>query len=133
MARWILLMTTLFVSDISQALMKRGVDRIGGLRLRPSGLLAELSSILHSPYIMGGIILYGLGMVFWLKVLGDYRDFIQVIMLSKLHYFFVLAISIFYFQERMTPLRGIGLMVILAGVILFSLGDPKLEAVRAGQ
>ncbi len=132
MSKWVVLLLSLFLSDSAQAMMKTGVDKIGGVRLQLGGILDSFLKVLASPYILVGVFFYGLGMMLWLKVLGSH-EFIQVMMYSKLHYVFVILISVFYFRETLTPLRCVGMGIILIGVVVFATGEPSIEALHTGQ
>jgi drug/metabolite transporter (DMT)-like permease len=113
--------------------MKVGVDKMGGVSLKPATIVQQIIKILSSGHIMVGFMFYGIGMLMWLKVLGDHKDFMQSMIYSKIHYLFLLGISVFYFKEKFTMYRGVGVVVIFVGVLLFAMGDPQLETVHTGE
>ena len=132
MKGWSFLLISLFLSDSAHALLKTGVDKVGGVRLQVGGILNSLLKVFSSPYVLLGVACYGIGFVLWLRVLGN-QEFLKVMMYSKVHYVFILLLSVFYFRETITPLRGVGVFVILLGVAIFAMGEPSVEAVRPGQ
>lgn len=96
-----------------QVLFKLGLDRIGILTLH------NALSVFFSPFIWIGLILYVVATLLWFAVLS--RAQLSVVYpLQSLSYILGLISSIVILHETVSPLRWIGTVVILLGVVLVS-------------
>lgn len=98
-----------------QLLLKRGMMRIG--QSEP-GLLF-LKKIVLSPWVIGGLVIYGLGVVNWLLALSG-GELSYVYPFASLSYIGIIIGSYFIFRERVTWTRLAGIVVIIAGVLISS-------------
>lgn len=67
---FILILLSVSLSALAQLLLKLGVARAGALPAGASGPLATILASLASPWVLGGLALYGLGALIWLLVLS---------------------------------------------------------------
>jgi len=98
-----------------QLLLKRGMLNIG--QSEP-GLLF-IKKIVLSPWVVGGLVVYGLGVVNWLLALSG-GELSYVYPFASLSYIGIIIGSYFIFRERVTLTRLAGIGVIIAGVLISS-------------
>ena len=96
-----------------QVLFKLGLDRIGALTLH------NVMSVFLSPLIWTGLIIYVVATLLWFAALS--RAQLNVIYpLQSLSYLLGLIMSIVILHETVSPIRWVGTLVILFGVVLVS-------------
>jgi multidrug transporter EmrE-like cation transporter len=100
---------------IGQLLLKRGMGTIG--QSEP-GLLM-IRHIVFSPWVVGGLIIYALGVVNWLLALSSF-ELSYVYPFASLSYIGIIIGSYFIFRERITLMRLMGIAVIISGVLISS-------------
>ena len=102
-----------------QLLLKQGMTQMGALQLSASAVPSLLWRMATSPYVVGGLLVYGTGTFFWLI-------FISRVPLSYSYPFVSLGIVLglfsawAIFHESIPPLRWIGMLVICIGVFVVS-------------
>ncbi|NWG18488.1 MAG: multidrug resistance protein [Chloroflexi bacterium] len=98
-----------------QLLLKRGMSRMD---------MAEGSRILlriaTSPWVIGGLAIYGTGVIFWLLALS-HLELSYVYPFASLSYIGIIIGSYFLFKERINATRLVGIAVIITGVLITSL------------
>jgi len=99
-----------------QLMLKHGMSRMGGAAI--GGNLIRL--IVPSPCVIGGLVMYGLGVVNWLLALS-HLELSYAYPFASLSYIGIIVGSYFIFKERITLLRLAGIAVIIAGVLVSSL------------
>lgn len=102
---------------LGQLALKAGmtqVGQIGGSALTDPAALARVAM---SPMVVGGLALYALGAASWLTVLSRVPLSLAYPLLA-LGYVITPLLAWLVFKESMTPLRGVGILVIALGVIL---------------
>ncbi|PRR70677.1 EamA family transporter [Neomoorella humiferrea] len=108
----ILLNVVLLVSG--QVFWKLGLDRLGGLSVQ------NWTGVFISPFIWSGIVLYVLATVVWFIVLSRANLSVAYPMQSIAYVFGMLA-GLFIFQESITPLAWLGMVLVMTGVTLIGL------------
>lgn len=103
-----------------QLLLKRGMGAMGG----SAGIAGLLRGIITSPWVIGGLLVYGTGVIFWLLALSNF-ELSYVYPFASLSYIGVIFGSYFFFKERMNVMRLLGVAVIIAGVIMIGLSGAK--------
>jgi len=98
-----------------QLLLKRGMGRMDA-----SEGSKILLRIVTSPWVIGGLAVYGTGVLFWLLALS-HLELSYVYPFASLSYIGIIIGSYFLFKERLTALRLVGIAVIIAGVLITSL------------
>jgi len=117
MATFLPLLLSTLLGVIGQLLLKQGMIHIGAVQLSASGVPALILRIATSPYVIGGLLIYGTGTFFWLV-------FISRVPLSYSYPFVSLGIVLglisawLIFHESIPTIRWIGMMVICIGVLL---------------
>lgn len=98
-----------------QLLLKRGMNTMG-----QGGAGANMIKfILTSPWVMGGLAIYGTGVIFWLLALSNY-ELSYVYPFASLSYIGIIIGSYFIFKERVTAMRVLGIAIIITGVLITS-------------
>jgi multidrug transporter EmrE-like cation transporter len=112
----LLLATLLGVAG--QLVLKYAMSQMGALQLS-AGVPMLIWRMATSPYVIGGLLIYGLGTFFWLI-------FLSRVPLSYAYPFISLGIVLGLlsawglFHEQVPPLRWVGMLVVCAGVLLVS-------------
>ncbi len=99
-----------------QLLLKRGMGSIG--ESTTSGAVMVKKMII-SPWVIGGLVIYALGVVNWLLALSSF-ELSYVYPFASLGYIGIIIGSYFIFHERITLMRLMGIGVIIAGVLVIS-------------
>lgn len=81
--------------------------------------LAGLKHLLGDFRFWGGAACYGLSLLFWLKVLSE-LDLSKAYPMVSIGYVLTFILGWMFLDEPIRPLRVIGLIVIVVGVILIS-------------
>lgn len=79
-----------------------------------------LLRIVLSPWVIGGLFMYGIGVLFWLVALS-YLEVSFVYPFASLSYIGIIIGSHYLFHERIPPRRLLGIVVIVSGVVLIGL------------
>ena len=95
-----------------QMLWKLGMSKIEGF---------NIGRIILSPYIISGIVLYGLATLLWLYILSK-EELSLVYPLQSITYVLGTVFAIFIFHENVSLLRWIGVVIIIAGAVLVAKG-----------
>lgn len=98
-----------------QLLLKRGMGSIG----QSASGAAMIKRIILSPWVIGGLIIYAMGVVNWLLALSSF-ELSYVYPFASLSYIGIIIGSYFIFRERITLMRILGIAVIISGVLISS-------------
>lgn len=93
---------------IGQMLWKIGISKIEEF---------NIINIALNPYIISGIVLYGLATLLWLYILSK-EELSLVYPLQSITYVLGTLIAIFVFKENVSVLRWIGIATIIFGATL---------------
>lgn len=97
-----------------QLMLKRGMGVLGQLTIRDLARRA-----VTSPWVIGGLGIYGCGVVCWTIALSQ-RDLSFVYPFSSLSYVGIMVGSYFLFRERISHIRLLGIGVIIVGLLIIS-------------
>jgi len=106
---------------VGQLLLKMGMLRIGKFSLNISNLVHQYARILLNPFVIGGLFGFFVSMLIWLYVLSR-MELSFAYPFVALNYVLILFGSYFLFKETITPVRVIGVVVIVVGVCLVARG-----------
>lgn len=98
-----------------QLLLKRGMGRMG--QLTPG--VGMIKNIILSPWVVGGLFIYGVGVLNWMLALSSF-ELSYVYPFASLGYVGIIIGSYFIFRERINMMRLMGIGVIIAGVLISS-------------
>ena len=107
------------MAAVAQALVKHGMDRVGGLPAYEGPTLSWVQRVLTDPYVLGGFILVLIAVPFWLEVLSRLPLSIAYPMAS---FGIVIAVVIgaLVLKEEIPALRAFGLAFTIAGVLMIA-------------
>jgi len=114
-----LLLGTLVLNVIGQVVMKRGMTVVGTVPGDLASLPAFALRTLTTPFVWLGFAAYGLSAALWLVVLSRLELSFAYPILS-LSYVLIVLISALVLHENVTPVRWLGVLVIIGGVWLIS-------------
>jgi uncharacterized membrane protein len=109
----IILIGILFAS-LGQVFWKLGMNAIGSI---DSFSFIEIEKIFLNPYIILGLVMYGLGTIFWLVALSN-EDLSYVYPFIALTFIIVLFLSYFILKEQIGTMRIIGTIIIIIGLMI---------------
>jgi len=92
----------------------------------PDGLFLFMKAMALSPYLWFGLLGALLVFAFWSTILSKI-DLSIAVPIASLSYILVPLSSIIFFHEKIPPLRWLGILIILSGVILVSLSANKKD------
>lgn len=81
----------------------------------------DLISIMLNPYIVSGVVLYGLATLLWLYILSK-KELSLVYPLQSITYVLGTLLAIFVFHENVSLLRWLGIAIIIVGATLVARG-----------
>ena len=99
-----------------QTALKLGVSK-PGVAETATGLLSIISLILHSPLVLLGLFFYGIGALLWIAVLSR-LDLSVAYPFLALNFVLVTVVSRVFLGETVPPLRWLGILVIIGGIML---------------
>ena len=109
------ILVSIFMVVSGQTLLKEGLERIS-LNLSE---ISSISNIFYEPLILIGLVLMGLSSIVWLSILSK-AEISYAYPFVSLGYVVVALISLFYFNEYVSPIRWVGIFTICFGVFLMS-------------
>jgi drug/metabolite transporter (DMT)-like permease len=119
-ARLLLLLSVVFAS-CGQVLFKKGMALLGtqNISANMSNMFRTLISIVFSPWVFTGLVLYGLSTLLWLFALSK-TTLNYAYPFTILTFILVMAASYFIFSETIPLNRMIGAGVICIGILIAS-------------
>ena len=112
-----LLALAILFAVVSQLLFRSGVGDIGRVTLTREALPTELLKLATSPPIVIGLVLYSIGFLAWLGAMSRF-GLSYVYPFTSLNYVLVLLLSWLLFDEPLSPIRWIGVGVIILGIFI---------------
>jgi multidrug transporter EmrE-like cation transporter len=111
----LILVSTLF-GVAGQTSLKLGLSK-PGVAESATGVVALVGLIFKSPLVMLGLAFYALGALAWIAVLSK-LDLSVAYPFLALNFVFVTVASRFILGETVPPLRWLGILVIITGILL---------------
>jgi drug/metabolite transporter (DMT)-like permease len=105
-----------FLVAVAQMLIKSGANRLGH-----ADLLATAIGILTIPPLLAGYCLYGIFAVMMIYALR-HGELSVLFPLISLGFVWVAILSVLIFHEAMSPLKGVGIAIIVCGVATLGRG-----------
>lgn len=111
----VLLATALGIGG--QFMLKYGMGQMGPLGLSVGEVPALIWKIATAPYVIGGLLVYGIGTFFWLITLSRIELSVAYPFVS-LNQVLIFLIAWLVLREQISPLRAAGVIVICVGMLL---------------
>ena len=121
-----MLLNTFFISIIAlgtiiaQITLKKGLLLLGGVDIS-SGFIPEVLRVLHSPYVLGALVLQGTLALFWIYVLSRTQLVFLFTMSGAFFYILLALASWIVLGEKLTLVQWLGVFMISVGVVFFNL------------
>jgi len=109
----IILIGILFAS-LGQVFLKIGMNAVGSIN---TFTYSDIVSIFSNLYIILGLLMYGLGTIFWLIALSQ-KDLSYVYPFISLTFIIVLFLSHFVLKEQVSTARIVGTIIIVGGLMI---------------
>lgn len=120
----IMLIVNVILGSVGQVMMKIGATRMGSVHESHGivgGLLNTFINIFTNLHVLGGLSLYALSAVIWIRILRQVNLSLAYPMMS-LSYVAVVILSALLLNEKVSAITIIGLIFITIGVSLIGLG-----------
>lgn len=111
-----------------QILIRRGMQATGSLETcAPLALIAYFAQALSNPYVIGGTFLNAV-FYFLLLTTLSWTGVTIAVPLSALEYGFAAVLAVAILQEQVSPVRWLGITLVMLGIILISLSPGETVA-----
>jgi multidrug transporter EmrE-like cation transporter len=110
---YVFLTVALTLNATANLLMKMGADRLAGVE--SSGMI---KGILTNHFLIGGVILFGFNIVFYVAALTRMNLSIAYPVMMAGGVLIVVSVSVLYFRESLTLAQITGILFLIAGLIL---------------
>lgn len=113
-----LLLTSVFFNVTANILLKTGVKSFGGISGQKAKLVEELTKAALSPFIISGLVLYGLSFIIWLRVLS-FNDLSRAYPIFATIVFLLTTLgSAIFLKENVSLVRVVGIAIMLIGIYI---------------
>lgn len=117
MTLYLLILTTTLATIAGQLVLKRAVTGLKPV-LQAGGPLEFLLGAATSPLVIAALSLQVIGYIAWMFVLSKEKLSVAFALSGSSFYLLMALASWYFFDERLSALQWIGLLLISAGVIL---------------
>jgi drug/metabolite transporter (DMT)-like permease len=114
-----LILLSVGLAVTGQIFLKQGVSAEGAI----TGINKALLATILKPFVLLGLFCYGLSSFSWLIVLSR-TELSYAYPMVALGYVFVFFLSWWFFDDKVTWLRVVGLVLICTGVVLVAVTKP---------
>lgn len=104
-------------ASCGQLFLKQGMLQVGDIKLSLRELVPILTKVFSTPFVIIGFICYGVGALLWLVVLSK-TELSYAYPMVSLSYIIVILGSIMLFNEDVSLLRWIGVILVCLGVCI---------------
>jgi len=114
-----------------QILVRRGMQQVGALESYvPTDLAVYFWHTVSNPYVIGGTVLNTVFYVLFLAALS-WTDVTVALPMTAIEYGFAAVLAVVILKEVVSPLRWAGILLVVLGVILISMGGGETPAPSA--
>jgi multidrug transporter EmrE-like cation transporter len=117
MSTWMLILIATVMGIVGQTMLKHGMNQMGPISLSTDTVPAIVWQIVRSPFVIGGLLIYGFGTFFWLVTLSRI-DLSVAYPFVSLNHVLLFLIGWLILREAVSPMRAAGVAVICVGMIL---------------
>ena len=108
-----------FMITTGQVLWKIAIDRNGGLLNSKLSIIDNISRLLFSPYMISGIVVYGIATIFWMYLLGKY-EYSYIYPMLAISYIISFIYAFYIFNEMITISKVVAVALIILGIIILN-------------
>lgn len=112
-----LILAATVLGVVGQLILKSGMTQIGPIGVTGGSLPGAVLRMVTSPYVIGGLLVYGLGTFFWLITLSR-LDLSVAYPFASLNHILIFLAAWVFLHEQINPLRAAGILVICLGMLL---------------
>jgi multidrug transporter EmrE-like cation transporter len=112
-----LIICGVLLNAIAQLLLKAGTNAVGQFAFHADNIVPVGLKLAFQPYIMGGMVCYGISLVVWIMALSRVPVSIAYPMLS-IGYVINAFVAHFWFGEALAAQKLLGIGFIVIGVVL---------------
>lgn len=112
---WILLLCAVLTGTTAQLLLKAGTNAIGHFAFTAENVAPIAWRLATQPYVIGGITIYSVSAVLWILTLSRAELSVAYPIVS-LGYLLTAIASWYFLGEHLTPMRLVGIAIIVIGV-----------------
>ncbi len=109
-------LVTAAVNAAAQLLLKKGALTLAPVFSGPDTLPVKLLRIIINPFVIASVVLLGAGILLWIKVISKIELSRAYPVNIALTVIITSIASVVLFQESVTWLKGIGILLILVGL-----------------
>jgi multidrug transporter EmrE-like cation transporter len=102
--------------------LRVGLLRAGGLDLSAGAVLGDLFNLAKEPVFVIGVTAYGTAAVVWFRVISTENLTTSYPLMVGITFMLVTAAAIVFLREPISLLKGLGMVVIVAGIALVARG-----------
>ena len=118
-ASFALILTGVLLNAAAQLMLKAGANRVGPVDMQTAAIASAARELAFSLPIAGGIACYAVSVVVWIAALTRVEVSVAYPMLS-IGYVVNAVAAWMLFGEQLTPMRLVGILVIILGVYLLA-------------
>ncbi|HPE33570.1 MAG TPA: EamA family transporter [Bacteroidales bacterium] len=108
--------TTLLITS-GQVLWKIGLQKAGGFYLPEQNILENVIRIIFNAWVFSGFVVYAAATGFFMWLISKF-EISMVIPITSVSFIYSLLAGYFIFHEQISPVRIMGVLLIIVGVIL---------------
>jgi len=116
---------------VGQILVRRGMQQVGALESYvPADLAVYFWHTVSNPFVIWGTVLNTVFYVLFLAALS-WTDVTVALPLTAIEYIFAAVLAVLILKEVVSPLRWAGILLVVLGVVLISVGGGDTPAPSA--
>ena len=114
--QYIALLVSTMMAALAQFFFKMGVST---LDTADKSIGQIIKAGITNLYVWGGVLGYAINLSLWLYVLA-HLELSKAYPMTSLAYIFTLFLGLFFFNEHITPVKLVGILLVIVGVILLT-------------
>lgn len=102
--------------------LKGAITSVGGFGNNVGTLYKDIVALLLNPIFMVGLLLYGSGTLLWMRVIATEPLSVGYPILLSIAFIAVTLGAVIFFQESISPVKLLGMVIIVVGVVITTNG-----------
>jgi len=111
----ILAISTTLLITTGQVLWKIGIQKAGGFFLPDQSIFENVFRILFNAWVLSGFVVYAIATGFFMWLISKF-DISLIIPITSVAFIYSLLAGYFIFDEQISLIRVLGVLLIIAGV-----------------